>query len=76
MVGGKMKQIDRNDHLVVLHHETIESMGVTCSECDEPAKRLLVFYSMRGGHRRTHNGSFCSKRCHDIFHQLKPRVAK
>lgn len=71
-----MKQIERNDHLVTLQRESIDAMGVSCSECEATPKRLLVFYTMRGNNRRTHNGQFCSQRCHDIFHQLKPRVAK
>ena len=70
-----MKTIERNDHLVTLQHETIDAMGVTCSECGKAAKKLLVFYTMRGSNRRTHNGQFCSKRCHDIFHGLKPRAS-
>jgi hypothetical protein len=64
---------------VTLHRETIDAMGMTCSECDVTDmtnKKLYVFYTMRGNKRRTHNGQFCSKRCHDIFHGLKPRPAK
>ena len=71
-----MKPVERNDHLVTLHDETIDAMGVTCSECEAAPKELLVFYTMRGRNRRTHNGQFCSKHCHDVFHQLKPRVSK
>jgi hypothetical protein len=66
------RRIEKSSPFVILRHESIEAMGMTCSECDTPgAKRLLVFYTMRGGSRRTHNGQFCSKRCHDIFHKLK-----
>jgi hypothetical protein len=75
-VDMPMKRPDRTDHLVSLHKETIDAMGVTCSECGRPGDKLLVFYTLRGGNRRTHNGSFCSKHCHDVFHGLKPRLAK
>lgn len=71
-----MKRPTPQDHLVTLHEETIDAMGVTCSECEAAPKQLLVFYTMRGPNRRTHNGQFCSKRCHDIFHGLKPRDSK
>jgi hypothetical protein len=71
-----MKDIERNDHLVTLHRETIDAMGVTCSECDAATKKLFVYYTMRGSKRRTHNGQFCSKGCHDVFHGLKPRPPK
>jgi hypothetical protein len=60
-------------HLTILRQESIEAMGVPCSECGETPRRLLVFYTARGGQRRTHNGSFCSKQCHDRFHGLRPK---
>jgi hypothetical protein len=69
----KRLQIETGVGLTILRQESIEAMGVPCSECGNDAKRLLVFYTMRGGHRRTHNGQFCSKRCHDVFHQLRAR---
>lgn len=71
-----MAKPDSGDHIVTLCKETIDGMGVPCSECEATPAKLLVFYTLRGPHRRTHNGSFCSKTCHDIFHQLRPRPAK
>ena len=68
-----MNTIVRSDHLVELQFERIDAMGVTCSECEAAPKRLLIFYTMRGTKRRTHNGQFCTKNCHDVFHGLKPR---
>ena len=76
-------EINRNEKFlrtgipfVKLERETIDAYGVTCSECDAAPKKLVVFYTMRGSNRRTHNGQFCSKLCHDRFHGLKPRVKK
>jgi len=65
-------QIETGVGIVTLHRETIDAMGVTCSECGAAPNRLNVFWTERGSNRRTHNGQFCSKRCHDIFHGLKP----
>ena len=65
--------LDRDDHAIVLCKEVIEPMGIKCSECEGSPSELYVFYTMRGSRRRTHNGAFCSKKCHDIFHGLKPR---
>jgi hypothetical protein len=68
------KLIPRNDHVTELVFETIDAMGDHCSQCDKTAKgnKLLVFATVNGARQRTHNGAFCSKRCHDIFHGLKP----
>jgi hypothetical protein len=67
--------IERTDHLTELQYETVDADGVRCSECGGVAKhnKLLIYATVRGTKRRTHNGSFCSKLCHDIFHGLKPR---
>lgn len=65
----------KQDHTVTLGKEIVQAFGIKCSECDAAPDELLVFYTMRGQHRRTHNGSFCSKLCHDRFHGLKPRPA-
>lgn len=58
------------------YRETIDGMGVTCSQCDQTdlthGGKLYVYYTIRDGRRRTHNGSFCSKHCHDVFHGLRP----
>jgi hypothetical protein len=56
-----------------LHRETIDAMGTTCSWCGNVAKgnKLFVYYTERDGikpNRRTHNGAFCSKSCHDDYH--------
>lgn len=72
----KKPQIETGVGIVRLERETIDAMGVRCSECDAAPKQLLVFYTMRGSNRRTHNGSFCSKMCHDTFHGLRPRASK
>lgn len=70
-----MQRIERTDHLTKLSCETVEAMGVTCSECGGTARgdTLQVYATVRGRRVRTHNGSFCSKLCHDIFHGLRPR---
>jgi hypothetical protein len=65
--------IDQQDHIVTLCKEVIEPMGIKCSECGASPDELFVFYTLRGTNRRTHNGSFCNKLCHDRFHQLAPR---
>jgi hypothetical protein len=70
---GMTKTIDRYDHTVILGKEVVEPMGMKCSECQGTPDELLVFYTMRGSQRRTHNGAFCTKLCHDRFHGLKPR---
>jgi hypothetical protein len=49
----------------------IDATGMRCSECEATPAKLLVFYTMRGAKRLTHNGEFCSKHCHDIFYGLK-----
>jgi len=69
-------RIETGVGIVTLHRETIDAMGMTCSECGAERKQLYVFYTMRGTRRRTHNGQFCSKKCHDIFDGLKPRETK
>jgi len=69
-------QLETGVGIVELHRETIDAYGVTCSECDKGKKKLIVFYTMRGANRRTHNGQFCSKLCHDRYHGLRPKVPK
>lgn len=70
-----MRTIERTDHLTELDVEAIEHDGMRCSECGDlgPNDKLLIYATLRGQQRRTHNGQFCSKLCHDIFHGLKPR---
>ncbi len=53
-----------------LHKEVIDDYGNTCSWCGIRRKdgKLFVYYTERdSGVRRTHNGSFCSKSCHDAY---------
>lgn len=54
-----------------LHREVIDANGVTCTWCGSSRKdkKLFVYFTERdSGGRRTHNGSFCSKQCHDSYH--------
>jgi hypothetical protein len=55
--------------------ETIEADGMRCSECGDtaPGDKLLIYVTKRGANRRTHNGQFCSRPCHDRFHGLAPQ---
>jgi hypothetical protein len=70
-----MKTIERSDHLTELVSEAVDANGVRCSECGDtaPGNKLLIYATVRGAKRRTHNGAFCSKFCHDVFHGLMPR---
>lgn len=69
-----MKAVERTDHLTTLTVETIDAMGMICSHCGNVAagNKLKIYATVRGARSRTHNGEFCSKLCHDIFHGLKP----
>lgn len=57
-----------------VHREVIDAYGQTCSWCGGVRRsgKLFVYYTERDGsggrNRRTHNGQFCSKSCHDSFH--------
>ncbi len=56
-----------------LHREVIDSYGSDCSWCGQTRKggKLYVYYTERDGlqnNRRTHNGAFCCKGCHDAYH--------
>jgi hypothetical protein len=74
-----MRTIENTDHLTELVCETIDcpKWANRCSECGDtaPGDQLLIYITVRGAHRRVHNGAFCSKFCHDWFHGLKPRKA-
>ena len=72
-----MKRVEKTDHLTELKVETIDAMGMVCSQCGNVATgdKLNIYATVRGAIRRTHNGEFCSKLCHDIFHGLKPAKA-
>ena len=52
--------------------EAIDADGQRCSECGEtaPGDKVLIYATVRGGRRRTHNGQFCSRVCHDRFNGL------
>lgn len=61
-----------------LHREMIDAMGSTCTWCggSRKDKKLYVYYTERDsiqmrGNRRTHNGHFCSIRCHNDYHGVK-----
>lgn len=56
-----------------LHKEIIDASGCTCSWCGSNREdgKLYVYYTERDGirpNRRTHNGAFCCKSCHDSYH--------
>lgn len=55
--------------------EAIDADGQRCSECGDtaPGDKVLIYATLRGTNRRTHNGQFCSKACHDRFHGLAPK---
>lgn len=55
--------------------EAIDADGMRCSECGDtaPGEKVLIYTTRRGRNVRTHNGQFCSKLCHDIFHGLHAR---
>jgi hypothetical protein len=70
-----MSKIERNDHLTELVVEIIDAEGKRCAECHDTAQgdRLFVYYTRHGSRQRRHDGLFCSKDCHDIYHGLKSR---
>ncbi len=70
--------IDRSDHLYELHCEAIDADNHHCWECHDVAagNRLFQFFSVRGKRSRQHDGMFCSKDCHDIYHGLKSRESR
>jgi hypothetical protein len=70
-----MKTIERDDHLTELVVETIDAEGKHCAECHDTAQgdKLFVYYTRLGSRQRRHDGLFCSKDCHDIYHGLKAR---
>jgi hypothetical protein len=70
-----MPVIERTDHLTELLTEAIDAEGKTCPECHDvgPHDRLFVFSTRHGKRVRVHDGAFCSKFCHDIYHGLRPR---
>lgn len=57
-----------------LHRESIKAYGQECSWCGSSRSdgTLYVYYTERDGiraNRRTHNGQFCSKPCHDSYNE-------
>lgn len=67
--------IERTDHLTELVCEAVDASGDRCSECHDVAAggKLLKYSTVRGARVRAHDGLFCSKVCHDMFHGLAPR---
>jgi hypothetical protein len=58
----------------IVKRETMEAMGQSCTECGglNGKGKLFVYYTIRVAarpfsSRRTHNGAFCSKKCHDAY---------
>lgn len=70
-----MAVIERTDHLTELLTQAIDAEGKTCPECHDvaPHDQLFVFSTRHGARVRVHDGAFCSKLCHDIYHGLAPR---
>jgi hypothetical protein len=70
-----MTPIDRTDHETRLGIVPVErAPGDRCTECHKRPAVLLRFYTGMGAKRRDHEGMFCSKLCHDVFHGLAPRA--
>jgi len=67
--------IERTDHLTKLVCESVEAGRDRCSECGDvgPKGMLFIYATERGARRRVHDGTFCSKLCHDRFHGLAPK---
>jgi hypothetical protein len=62
--------------LSVLVCESVDACGTHCAECGEEADRngkLLQYGTQIGPRVRVHDGLFCCKDCHDVWHGLRPR---
>ena len=68
-----MPAIERDDHLYHLVAEPVDANGDRCPECGDvgPGHKLYTYWSVRGNKSRRHEGTFCSRDCHDIWHGLK-----
>lgn len=69
--------IDLSDRYITeLVCEPIEAGNRLCPECHDTAAHntLYVFSTRRGFRLREHDGAFCSKDCHDVYHGLKLRA--
>ena len=55
-----------------LETESVDAEGRVCSECHDtaPNDKLIVYYTLLGLKHRQHDGLFCSKVCHDVYHGL------
>jgi hypothetical protein len=61
--------------LTVLTDEAVDADGMRCSECGDtgPRDKLFIYSTVIGSRVRVHDGLFCSKLCHDMFHGLHLR---